>query len=799
MGLISTAIPNLVNGVSQQPYALRLASQCQEQINGYSSVVEGLRKRPATRHVKRIDGLADRAFVHTINRDANEQYMVVISNGSLRAFALDGTEIPVDFPNGTSYLNSQAPEEHFKCVTVADYTFILNNQITVKESTAKSPVRPFEALVWIKQGSYGATYKVQVADKTASYTTQNGSEPAHISSVATDHIAKTLGDSIRTALGTGWSVVQLGSTLHIKRTDGAVFTISSDDSIGDNGISVVAGKTQRFSSLPARAVADFSVEIVGDQSSSFDNYYVKYDVAGGATSEGVWKETLKGGETLGFDKATMPHALIREANGRFSFKALDWDNRRVGDLDSNPLPSFVGRKINDVFFYRNRLGFISDENIVFSRSGSYFDFFTGTATAVLDDDPLDVGVSHTKVSILRHAVPFNETLLLFSDKTQFQLGAAEILTPDTISVNQTTEYECSLQAKPAGVGRHIYFAVNRGIYTGLREYYVDGRTEAADAAEITGHVPKYIPSGVFKIAASGNEDALAVLSKGSPNELFLYKFFWGGDEKIQASWSRWRFEKDDVLMSCEFIESRLYLLIKRADGVHLECINLESGYTEDDWNIHVHLDSGVTQAQVGITFSTGEDPDLEGDNVTYIELPYRVASGTEIQLVTAPKGKRREGIIVKPLELDNSGSTTLLTFQGDWRDQPFFIGKPYEFRYLFSTFAIKEESVGGGQMTVGEGRIQVRKVSLMFVDSGFFKVLVTPSRRDTYEYVFSGRVVGSGANLIGRVSIESGKFRFPVAAKNDLVSIEIVNDSFLPCYFLSAEWEAFYSIRSQRL
>src|SRR5690606_4960173 len=158
-------------------------------------------------------------------------------------------------------------------------------------------------------------------------------------------------------------------------------------------------------------------------------------------------------------------------------------------LESNPFPSFVDRKINDVFFHRNRLGFISDENIVFSKAGDYFNFFRGTATATLDDDPIDVGVSHVKVSILRHAIPFNETLLLFSDQTQFQLGSAEILTPDTISVNQTTEFECSLRAKPVGVSRFVYFAVNRGTFTGIREYYVEGATEAEDAAEITGHVP----------------------------------------------------------------------------------------------------------------------------------------------------------------------------------------------------------------------------------------------------------------------------------------------------------------------
>jgi hypothetical protein len=36
-------------------------------------------------------------------------------------------------------------------------------------------------------------------------------------------------------------------------------------------------------------------------------------------------------------------------------------------------------------------------------------------------------------------------------------------------------------------------------------------------------------------------------------------------------------------------------------------------------------------------------------------------------------------------------------------------------------------------------------------------------------------------------------------SRNTQVDIEIVNPSFLPSYFLSAEWEGFYTRRSERL
>ena len=70
MALINASIPNLINGVSQQPPSLRLKTQCELQENGISSVVSGF-KRPCTEHIKSLGSLTNsaNAFIHTIRRD----------------------------------------------------------------------------------------------------------------------------------------------------------------------------------------------------------------------------------------------------------------------------------------------------------------------------------------------------------------------------------------------------------------------------------------------------------------------------------------------------------------------------------------------------------------------------------------------------------------------------------------------------------------------------------------------------------------------------------------------------------
>ncbi|MFN9904162.1 MAG: hypothetical protein ACK55Z_36360, partial [bacterium] len=108
-----------------------------------------------------------------------------------------------------------------------------------------------------------------------------------------------------------------------------------------------------------------------------------------------------------------------------------YNGRTCGDTITASDPSFIGSKIQDVFFYRNRLGFLSNENVIFSKVSEFFTFYPETVTTSLDDDAVDVAVSHNRVSNLKYAVSLNEELLLFADQTQFLLKPEETLTSKT--------------------------------------------------------------------------------------------------------------------------------------------------------------------------------------------------------------------------------------------------------------------------------------------------------------------------------------------------------------------------------
>ena len=101
MPFISSSIPNLINGISQQPAEIRLASQGERQVNGLSSVARGLEKRPGTEHKAKLSSTAESdSFIHSIRRDRDEEYTMVCSrtsggNKTLELYDKDGTAVPV--------------------------------------------------------------------------------------------------------------------------------------------------------------------------------------------------------------------------------------------------------------------------------------------------------------------------------------------------------------------------------------------------------------------------------------------------------------------------------------------------------------------------------------------------------------------------------------------------------------------------------------------------------------------------------------------------------------------------------
>ena len=534
MPLITTSVPNLVQGVSQQPDNLRFPGQAEEQVNAFSSVVDGLTKRPHTEHVAALGvTLENDALTHFVDRDASNKHVMVFNHSggttSVNIFnTADGASITTTVSaDAQTYLNGATdPLSDLRALTIADYTFVADTGKTVAMAGTTSTALPNEAIVFVKQGNDGTTYNVTINGNTAS---ASGNYSPHHSSI---DVASTLASGIAGLAGVTSATAE-GSVIKIVMSSDLNITV--DDSLSNTGLGLVYKEVTAITDLPIKCFNDSRVKVKGDVELVQDDYYVKFATKDGATfGEGTWIEDIGYGVTTTLDNTTMPIQIVPTFTGSaitsYAVDVATFTNRLVGDLDTNPNPSFVGKTINDIFFFKNRLGLLTDGAVIFSEADEYFNFFRTTVLSLLDSAPIDVGVAHTKVSTLKHAVPFQEKLILFSPQSQFVLRGTDLLTPKTVNISPITEYNVSSDVKPLALTNYVYFTFPRDQYEGMYEFYVDKDTDVFDASEITAQVPTYVPSSLRQLVGTPSEDVIVASSTDDLKKLYVYRYFWQNRE-----------------------------------------------------------------------------------------------------------------------------------------------------------------------------------------------------------------------------------------------------------------------------
>jgi len=865
MPLLVNSVPNLAQGVSQQPDNLRYPGQCDEQINAWATVVEGLVKRPNTRHTSKLftSKVSNDAFVHFIDRDDDNQFAAVIDNNQVSLFNL-ATGSPVSLAVSASaqtYLNNvTTPRTDVKALTVADYTFIANKEQTVSLGASLSSTLPYEALVFVKLGDYSKEYSVEIDGQKFIYESGDGQNSTADSTGNSDgtgrdadteyiagQIAQTLGTGGQVtsvtitnggsgyttppdvtfsnpATGTdnaeGYALLSGGVVTEIVVTHGgrkytsaptvtfssgsatatatiattgvsqtvevqnacikitgtSDFQIGTKDGLADQGLGLVYKEVGNITDLPSKSYHGFRVKVRGDTELVQDDYYVKFEVHDEeAFGEGTWVEDIGYGVKTELNATTMPLQLVPDATfTNWTLDVTDWSDRLVGDDDTNPAPTFVGSKINDMFFFKNRLGILTDDSVVFSEADEFFNFWRATVLQLLDSSRIDVGVSHTRVAILKHAVPFQEKLLLFSENTQFVLRGTDLLTPKTVSITPATEYNSTPEIRPIVLNNYVYFPFKRNGYAGVTEYYVDNDTNIFDAAEVTAQVPTYIQSDVIAMAGTAVENVLALVNNQNRKEIFVYKYFWQGKEKIQSAWQKFTLSRD--VIGLDFIESNLHLVTNDTTSTYLEVLPLENDLQDTGLTYTICLDSRIDGSALTTSFS--------GGITTISGFPY---DPVDVEIFSKAGHKYAF----------TRTSVTEGTVSGDITSVPFFAGIPYNMLYKFSDQTLKQPTERGGRSASDYTFQTIRSGSLNYAETGHFIVEVTPKFRDTYSYAFNPDILGADLTL-NSFTPQDGHFRFPVQAQPNDVTIEVKSSSALPVKLLAAEFESMMIPRSRR-
>ena len=600
------------------------------------------------------------------------------------------------------------------------------------------------------------------------------------------------------------------------------------DARGNTLMSGFTNQVTSITELPPTSWEGYTVLVAPDGSSDQSSYYLTFNAENTTTNgdfgRGVWEEAAGWGSRGLLDDNTMPHAFVyyRNASGltRFTFQPFSgttytdstvsftlpgWGTRLAGDEDELPGPSFVNSTINDVVFFKNRLGFVSGENVILSESGDYYNFWQQSALQVVDSDPIDLTAVSNDVAVLNYALQQQDELVLFSNENQFRLYSGDNVTfsPETASVGRISSISMESRVKPEQVGPQVLFPVKEGDFTGFHTFITTDRTvgiNLGQTAVITETIPKYIPKNIDSLAVSRTDQYLVALSKDDPDSLYVYQFFWeasgGSLTNRQNAWHKWTFPNKNIYW-CDFVEGTLFKLVSYVNGAnteyYLEGVNA-SRPPQDSSELFLldrQISSSITTDVGTATFSYSA-----ATNKTTVTLPYKTVNTSQFVIIKqnandANEAKKR-WIVATSVP---AGVTSFVCDSlGDFSSSSWVFGEQFTFTYRppqlmpYSRTATENTFIGNRT-----GRLQLRYLDVYYNDARYFTIKVTPYFRDTVTYEFDRRdPLNANIVISEEEPFEEAKFRAYIQSKNDQVTVELVNNSIDQAKFIALEWTGLY-------
>lgn len=589
-----------------------------------------------------------------------------------------------------------------------------------------------------------------------------------------------------------FSAEVVGNIIKITRTDGREFNLSVRGGVTNKAMTVIKGLARDVSELPTQCFDGYLVKVNNTEDAEADDYYVKFEAeAPGIPGAGSWTETVAPGIKTTINSSTMPHALVRQADGSFTLDALNtsnafggWAQREVGDEKTNPEPTFVGRGVSNMFFFANRLGFLSEDAVIMSQPGDYFNFFSGSAIAVSDADPIDLTASSTIPAILKGVVGTPKGLVLFAERSQFLLSSNEIsFASSTVKMTEISNYFYRSKVLPLNSGVSVSFISESQTYSKVMEMAVDSVENRPQVADITRVIPEYLPPNFIWGEVLPNNNML-VYGEGT-EEVFVFKFFNNGDERQLAGWTRWIYPCKVKLFAAE--DDLFYTV--QYDGTKYLLCKSELTDDPDQAPIDVGFSSFSPRLDVSIPnngFTVEEDTNTTS-LIRFIDDAY--IAGARYTLITTG-GPTKGAFIDADVLVDGTGPYMIVEKNRVIGD--YVVGCGYDASVELPGVYMKTDNKAD--------RVNVPMVSFIHLDlyySGRYEVVLS---RLGYEDVVKSIEI-TPANIYDADAIpvaEIGEATVPVFAPGNLSRITIKAPDPFPSSITGYSWEGSYNNRGVR-
>ena len=586
------------------------------------------------------------------------------------------------------------------------------------------------------------------------------------------------------------NVQQIGNGIYITRASGT-FNISTP--VGEL-LNVLSSSVKDVGDLPNQCKHGYTVKVANSEADE-DDYYVKFFGNNNRDGEGVWEECPKPGVKIALDQATLPVQLVRQADGTFKVSQVVWEDRLVGDTTTSPEPSFIGKTINKMLFFRNRLVMLSDENVIMSRPGDFYNFWPKSAITYTASDNIDISCSSEYPAIVYDGIQVNSGLILFTKNQQFMLTTdSDVLSPLTAKINALSSYNFNFNTNPKSLGTTICFLDNAGKYTRFFEMQTVLREGEVNVLEQSKNISKLFPNDIDLIANSRENATIFFATKGT-NKLYGFRYYSAGEKRVQQAWFEW--ELSGTIQHIAMLDDALYAVVKNT-GYTMQKFSIKlddnSHTLIEDETYRVHLDNGKSFAYTNLTY-------VADGNYTKLNHTAADFSGSgQLYAVAVSTGSDKEfnGLVSKVTTFDDNG-TTKIKIPGNWTtsdsNQAFnvVLGYAFDMEVEFPTVYVTQQEGERVKADI-QSSLVLHRIKLSLGPTGVYNTTLKRIGKPDYNETFES--VMADAYTVNTVGIDKEQVvTLPVYEKNTNLTLTLKSTHPTPSTLYSLNWEGDYSNR----
>ena len=638
----------------------------------------------------------------------------------------------------------------------------------------------------------GANYTVVVEDHESTSVKANlklvRPEPTPFDA-DTAVTADTILGGILAELPTGITGTVIGTGMYLSSANAFNVEVVEDDLMR-----VMQSSVNDVTRLPNQCKHGYIVKVSNSRMADEDDYYVRFDGENDRDGSGSWSECAKPGipKTL----TNMPLVIQRTALANpgtstevatFTIKQFTYADRLIGDELTNPLPSFVNKRINKVLFFRNRLVFLSGENVVTSRPGTLGepDFFSESALTISSSDPIDISAASTFPSELFDGIAINTGLVVFSTNQQFLLASDDtVLNPDTAKLRSISTFNYNKDIAPISLGTTIGYVDNSGKFSRFNEMANIAREGEPVVVEVSKIVPTTLPKDI-DLLTNSRENGIILFAKNGSTDCIVYgyKYLNVADKRQQAAWFKWKLNNPIIyhfIIDDEyyFLDSDYYL-----QKIRLVQTTEDPSIVQDNVDFLLHVDNHTTVSGGSFNSTTNLTTFSGVSWLNTVTTP-----NYELVVIDTNTASTRVGRYAKA-----TVSGTSFTLPGNWSGVTLTIGYIYDYEVQFPTFYPMKMAGNKPESDVNSSLV-LHRIKLHFGKIGLYETTLKRVGKNDYTEVYESTELDE-YDASDAPYLEEFIKTVPVYEKNTNVEITLKSTHPAPATLRALSWEGDYSPR----